>query len=87
MVYSSNIRITNNGQLVVQSNVSFIGNCRIIVESGGQLIVDSGTLSNVDVVLKPGAYLQILNGGIVNTPNGFEAQEGATVDIQNGEIL
>jgi hypothetical protein len=83
----SNIRITNNGQLIVQSNVSFMGNCRIIVESGGQLIVNAGTLSNVDVVLKPGGYLQILNGGIINTHSGFEAQEGAIVDIQYGQIL
>jgi len=83
----SNIRITSNGQLTVQSNVSFMGNCRIIVESGGQLIVNAGTLSNVDVVLKPGAYLQILNGGIIYTHSGFKAQEGAIVDIQYGQIL
>ena len=83
----SNIRITSNGQLTIQSNVSFNGNCRIIVESGGQLIVNAGTLSNVDVLLKPGSYLQILNGGIIYTHSGFKAQEGAIVDIQYGQIL
>lgn len=28
-----------------------------------------------------------INGGIINTHNGFKAQEGAIVDIQYGQIL
>lgn len=83
----SNIRITSNGQLTIQSNIELMGNSRVIVESGGKLIISGGTLSNVDLVLKTGATLQITNGGIIETRNGFEAPVGAIVDIQYGQIL
>lgn len=83
----SNIRITSTGQLTIQSDIELMGNCRVIVESGGKLIIDGGTLLNVDLVLKTGASLQIINGGIMETRNGFEAPLGATVDITNGQIL
>jgi len=83
----SNIRITNSGQLTVQSEVEMIGNSRLIVESGGKLIINGGTLSNVNLVLKPGATLRIINGGILDSRNAFEAPTGAIVDIQYGQIL
>lgn len=82
-----NIRITNSGQLTVQSDIELMGNSRVIVESGGKLIIDGGMISNADIVLKPGASLRILNGGIIETRNGFEAPIGATVDVLNGKIL
>ena len=59
----------------------------MIVESGGKLIIDGGTLSNVDLVLKTGVSLQIVNGGILDTRNGFEAPVGVCVDVENGKIL
>ena len=34
-----------------------------------------------------GAYLQITNGGIIETRNGFEAPLGALIDIDNGKIM
>ncbi len=83
----SNIRIIGSGQLTIQSHVELKGNCRVIVETGGQLIIDGGTLSNVDLVLKPGSSLRIINGGIIETSNGFEAPLGATVEIIFGQIL
>ena len=82
-----NIRITNSGQLTVQGDIELMGNSRVIVESGGKLIIDGGMMSNADIVLKPGASLRILNGGIIETRNGFEAPIGATVDVLNGKIL
>lgn len=82
----SNIRITNSGQLTVQSDVELMGNSRVIVESGGQLVIDGGTLSNVDIDLKAGASLRIINGGIIETRNDFVAPVGAVVDITHGVI-
>lgn len=82
-----NIRITSTGQLTVQGDVEMKGNSRVIVESGGKLIVNGGTLSNVDLVLMPGSTLRIINNGILETRNGFEAPVGAIVDIQYGQIL
>ena len=64
-----------------------MGNSRVIVESGGKLIIDGGTLSNVDLLLRTGASLQIINGGIIETRNGFEAPVGTLVNIEHGKIL
>ena len=83
----SNIRITSTGQLTIQSEIELMGNSRMIVESGGKLIIDGGTLSNVDLVLKSGASLQIINHGTLDTRNGFEAPLGAVVDVEEGQIL
>ena len=77
-----NIKITSIGQLTIQSDIELMGNSRFIVE-----IIDGGTLSNADILLKPGASLKIRNGGIIKTRNGFEAPLGTTVEIINGQIL
>ena len=58
-----------------------------VVLEGGKLIIDGGTLSNVDLLLKAGASLQIINDGIIVTRNGFEAPIGVKVEIINGKIL
>lgn len=64
-----------------------MGNSRVIVESGGTLIISGGTLSNVDLVLKPGATLRIINGGIIETRSGFETPVGVVVYIDDGQII
>jgi hypothetical protein len=79
----SNIRITSTGQLTVLSDVELMGNSRVIVEAGGELIVDGGTLSNVELELKAGSSLQIINGGIIETRSGFEAPLGASFETRN----
>ncbi len=83
----SNILIKNSGQLTIQSEVELMGNSRVVVESGGKLIIDGGTLSNVDLVLKHGSSLVIVNGGIIETRNRFKAPVGASVDIVHGKIM
>lgn len=83
----SNILITSSGQLTIQGDVELMGNSRVIVEPGGVLIIDGGTLSNVELVLRPGASLQITDNGILDTRNGFYAPAGAIVDVEYGQIL
>ena len=82
----SNIRIKSTGQLTIQCDIELMGNSRVIVESGGKLIIDGGTFSNVDIDLKAGASLRIINGGVMETRNGFKAPVGAKVEIINGKI-
>lgn len=82
-----NIRITSSGQLTIKNDVEMMSNNRIIVENGGMLIIDGVTLSNEELELKSGASLQIINGGIIETRNGFIAPIGVIVDIVNGQIL
>ena len=83
----SNIRITSSGLLTIQGDIELMGNSRVIVESGGQLIIDGGTLSNVDLDLKPGSTLRIVNDGIIETRDGFTAPIGAVVEVEYGQIL
>lgn len=82
-----NIRITNSGQLTIRGNIELMGSSCIIVESGGKLIIDGGSISNVDLELKPGSSLRIINNGILVTRNGFNAPFGAVVDVGYGHIL
>jgi len=82
----NNIHIKTNGQLTIQSNVELMGNSQVIVESGGIIIIDGGTLTNVDLVLKPGACLRIINNGFLGTRNGFDIPIGAIVDVEYGQI-
>ncbi len=83
----SNIRITSTGQLTIRGNIELMGNSHVIVEPGGALIIDGCTLSNVDLDIKSGAYLQIINNGVVETRDGFNAPVGAMVDVEHGQIL
>ena len=83
----SNIRITSNGQLTIQSDIELMGNSRVLVEPGGTLIIDGGMLSNVELVLKPGASLRIVNNGILDTRDAFNAPIGAIVDVEYGQII
>lgn len=83
----SNILITSYGQLTIQGNIELVGNCEVIVESGGKLVIDGGTLSNADILLESGSSLQIINGGVIDTSYGIKAQLGSTVDIIYGQIL
>ena len=80
------VLIMSTGKLTVYGDVELQDSCRVIVESGGQLIINGGTMSNVDLVLKPGAKLEIKEGGIIETRNGFEAPMGSTVYIDDGRI-
>lgn len=82
-----NIRITNSGELTIHNSVELMGNSRVIVEPGGQLIIDGGTLSNVELALMPGSVLRVINGGTIETRNGFTAPIGSVVDVEYGQIL
>ena len=83
---SDNICIPNNVQVTIQSNMELTDDCRIIVESGGSLIIDGGVL-NADVILKPGSTLQIINDGTIETNGVFDAQLGSIVNIVYGKII
>lgn len=83
---SENICIPNNVQVTIQSNMELTDDCRIIVESGGSLIIDGGVL-NADVILKPGSTLQIINDGTIETNGVFDAQLGSIVNIVYGKII
>ena len=51
------------------------------------VIIDGGTLSNVELVIKSGASLHIINNGILETRNGFTVPVGAIVYVEQGQII
>ena len=59
---------------------------KLTIHYNGTIVVDGGTLQNADLVLKPGATLDIINGGIIENQNDFIAPLGAVVNISNGQI-
>lgn len=83
----SNIKITSTGQLTIQGEVEIMGSGRVFLESGGVLVIDRGSLTNVDLVLKPGSTLRLINGGSIETRNGFNVPVGVIVSIDNGQII
>ena len=82
----NNICVSCTGQLVIKGKVELTDNNRIIVDAGGKLIVDGGTLSNADIIVKPGATIRLIHEGMVVTRRGFTAPLGAIVDINSGKI-
>lgn len=83
----SNILITHGGKLTVLGDIELFGDSDIIVEAGGKLVVDSGSLTCGNLILKSAASLQIQNNGVIATNNAFDANVGATVDISSGTIF
>lgn len=83
----SNIRIKSSAQLTIKNNVELMGNSHVIVESGGELTIDGGKLSCVNIELKTGATLRIINDGTIDCQNKVIAPIGALVDIVKGKII
>lgn len=82
-----NICINSGGRLVIQSNVEMMENGRVIVKTGGTLLINGGTLSNVNLEMETGSFLYIISGGVIETQNGFMAPAGVTVSMNYGLIL
>lgn len=85
---SHNIRIKNGGTLSISDTTTLQNNSQIIVESGGVLTVDRGTLNTARITLYAGSTLNILNDGTINMATGedFYAPIGASVNLINGKI-
>lgn len=81
----NHIKISGTGMVTVQDSVN-MSHKSMIVEPDGKLIVDGGALINVNLSLKPGATLLIINGGEVKTSHGFEAPTGSIVSVLYGKI-
>ena len=82
-----NIRVISGAVFSVKGHLQMKGSSTIIVESGGRLTVNGGTISNVNIDLKVGSTLKIVNNGKIETQNGFVAPVGAEVIINYGQIL
>ena len=83
------IVIANGATLTVKNILNLFGRVTITVQSGAQLIIDGGVVTNTCINLAQGSQLIITNGGklVMRTNTSFEAPLGAVVQIQQGEII
>ncbi len=84
----THIRINSNANLTIQDILNLFGKVTISIESGGELVIDGGVITNADIDLAAGGKLTIKNGGklIMRTGTDFKAPIGTLVDIENGAI-
>ena len=85
----THIRIASGGKLTVQNILNLFGRVLVSIESGGELVVDSGVVTNVKIDFASGGKITLKNGGklVMRTNTDFNVPIGAIADIQNGEIL
>lgn len=85
----SHIRITSGGKLTVKNILNLFGKVTVAIESGGELIVDDGVVTNADINLASGGKITLKNGGklVMRTNTNLTVPPGALADIQDGEIL
>ncbi len=81
----SNIKVVGNGLAQVVDTID-LGNRSVVVDNNASLIVDGGILHNVNLILRPGSSLSVINGGAIGTSNGFAAPIGTTIYINHGII-
>ena len=85
----SHIRITSGGKLTVKNILNLFGKVIVAIESGGELVIDGGVVTNADINLASGGKITLKNGGklVMRTNTNFTVPTGALADIQYGEIL
>lgn len=84
----THIIIKSNATLTVNDILNLFGRVIITIESGGELIIDGGVITNAAINFSVGGKLSIRNGGklILRTNTDFEVPIGAVADIENGSI-
>ena len=85
---NTHIRINPNASLTVQNILNLFGRVTITIESGGELVIDGGVVTNANIAFSTGGKLKIKNGGklVMRTNTDFEAPIGALVEIEDGII-
>ena len=65
-----------------------MNNERIIVDDEGELTINGGTLKNVDIEVRKGGKLRIINNGTIKLSHAaaLDVQTGATLEITSGSI-
>lgn len=80
--------VQNNATLTITGNVTCYRGVTMTINSGSTLIIDGGTLKDVNLQLQSGASLIIQNGGQLkcNPAFPFTLPVGATLNQYNGTI-
>lgn len=84
-----NNRITNGGHLCITNTTTLRNAAQIIVENGGVLTIDGGTLNNARLSFNTGSTLNIQNGGTIRKAAGQDlvVSIGTVVNAPYANIL
>lgn len=85
----SNIVIDNGARLTISGTTILYPLCKIIINGGGELVIDGGNLYNANIVMSYNSRLTLLNGGTVFMKQGvdFCVPTGAIAEISHGNVL
>lgn len=85
-----NILITDSGNLTISGVcLSMIPNATIIINNGGVLNINGGSINSANVIVQSGGHVNINDGGTIqlDMQGKFATQPGAIININNGKIL
>ena len=84
----NNVRIVSGGKLTVSADVKKYSTSSIIVESGGELIINGGTITRGNVVVKSNGKMSITGNGEIrlNNSNNFKIEKGGVLNQSFGKI-
>lgn len=81
--------VVNSGSiLTINCNVLMPNNSKFIVNSGGQLILDGGSITNTSLIANSGSNITILGDGYLklSSTGNLDINNGAVLDQKNGTI-
>lgn len=87
--HCGNIIIKNNAILTITAELTMNPVAKIIVQDGGTLIVDEGTIIHASVDVQNSAKLRLLNNGTLylKQMGNLKVQLGAEAELEYGRVL
>ena len=87
--HCGNIIVTNNAIFTITEQLTMNPAAKIIVQNGGTLIVDAGSIVNATVDVQASAKLQLLHNGTLYLKQfgNLNVELGAEADMEYGRVL
>ena len=84
-----NIIITNNATLTLSATLTMNPAAKIIIQGGGTLVVDAGSIVNSNIVVENTGNLILLNNGTLyqHSAGALDVQLGGSCNITHGQLL
>ena len=84
----NNVRIVAGGKLTITGDIMKDDSSSITVEDGGELIINGGTITQGNVVVKSGGKLSITGGGEIrlSDSNNFKVEVGGIFNQSFGKV-
>lgn len=88
-VHCGNIIVTNNATLTITAQLTMNPAAKIIVQNGGTLVIDTGSIVNTNVDVQASAKLQLLHNGTLylKQSGSLIVRLGAEADMEYGRVL